>query len=109
MNSILENLYLGDLRPSDQVNPQCREYREVREKRSEKINLVMEGLITPIRKNYTFNFLRPTRSCRGGTPFLRSQKWRKDLPKRGEPLFGNSPLEAVLRIQSVKAGKKSRK
>lgn len=44
MNSILEDLYLGNLRPSDQVNPQCREYREVREKRSEKINLVMEGL-----------------------------------------------------------------
>ena len=44
MNSILEDLYLGNLRPSDQVNPQCREYREIREKRSEKINLVMEGL-----------------------------------------------------------------
>lgn len=44
MNSILEDLYLGNLRPSDQVNPRCGEYREVRGKRSEKINLVMEGL-----------------------------------------------------------------
>ncbi len=44
MKTILEELYLGNLRPSEQVNPQSREYREVRSKRSEKINCLMEHL-----------------------------------------------------------------
>ncbi|MFQ9872635.1 MAG: DUF6809 family protein [Oscillospiraceae bacterium] len=44
MQNLLEDLYLGSLRPSDQVNPQCGEYREVRAKRSEKINRLTERL-----------------------------------------------------------------
>lgn len=42
MNDILEELYLGNLRPSDQINPQNEEYREVRTKRSRKINDLLE-------------------------------------------------------------------
>ena len=43
--------------------------------------------------------------CAAGHLLSTEQKVGKDSPKRGEPLFGITPLGAVLRTQSVEAGK----